>query len=256
MGFCLYNNVAVAVRDLQHKKLAKRVLVLDWDVHHGNGTQKIFAEDPDVLFISLHRHDDGHFYPSGPLGSSQYVGEGPGIGRSVNIGWDGPGATDSDYLAAFTQVILPMASEFSPDIILVSAGFDAAEGDAIGMCKVTPCGFAKMTQHLMGLARGKVVLILEGGYNAPNVAVCADACFRILLGEPVPFEAIACATGPSTDALASIMATLTAHRPYWKTLWPRCYNLLDKTANLVTCSLQGTPSVPRLLILVSFCRCP
>lgn len=239
MGFCLYNNVAVAVRDLQHKKLAKRILILDWDVHHGNGTQKIFAEDPDVLFISLHRYDNGHFYPSGPLGGPQYVGAGAGIGRSVNIGWDGPGATDSDYLAAFTQVVLPMANEFSPDLILISAGFDAADGDAIGMCKVTPRGFAQMTKHLMGLAKGRIILVLEGGYNAPNVAACTEACLRILLGEPVPLEVVAPATGPSADALTAIMATLTAHRPHWKTLWPRCYNFIDKTPDLVRFSLQG-----------------
>lgn len=249
MGFCLYNNVAVAVRDLQHKKLARRILILDWDVHHGNGTQKVFADDPDVLFISIHRYDDGHFYPSGPLGGPQYVGEGLGTGRSVNIGWDGPGATDGDYLAAFTQVVLPMASEFAPDLVMVSAGFDAAEGDTIGMCKVTPRGFAQMTRHLMELARGKVVLVLEGGYNAPTVAACAEACLRVLLGEHVSSEMATPIAGPSADALAAIMATLTAHRPYWRTIWPRCYGPVEGGTDVVSFPLQGTFSRPRRLTL-------
>lgn len=241
MGFCLYNNVAVAVRDLQARKLARRILVLDWDVHHGNGTQAIFADDPDVLFISLHRHDEGAYYPSGPLGSAGYVGEGPGVGRSVNVGWDGPGATDSDYQAAFAQVVLPMASEFAPDLIMVSAGFDAADGDAIGMCRVTPRGFAQMTQHLTGLAGGRVLLVLEGGYNAPSVAGCVEACLRVLLGEPLPAEPKVPALAPSADALAAIMATLTAHRPYWRTLWPRCYGPLDEGGpGAVMFPLQGT----------------
>lgn len=257
MGFCILNNVAVAARHLQKCGLAKRILILDWDIHHGNGTQKIFLSDPTVLFISLHRHDHGRFYPHGVEGSSSFVGEEPAMGFSVNVAWNGPGITDADYLAAFLRVVLPIAMDFQPDFVLVSAGFDAAEGDPIGQCKVTPRGFALMTHLLTTLANGKILLVLEGGYNIPGIAACAEACMRVLLGEPVatlpPSPDLAVLTETSSSALHSIEATVRAQSKYWSArtslLLPRHYPLPtpdDQHPGLV--SLQRTasplPSLP------------
>ena len=168
MGFCFYNNVAVATKWLQ-KKYAdgpdqiKKVLILDWDVHHGNGTQKAFENDPSVLYMSLHRFEDGTFYPGTTYGSMTSVGHGEGTGYSVNVPWPSAGMGDADYIYAFNQVIMPIAHEFGPDMVMISAGFDAADGDQLGECFVTPAGYAHMTHMLSSLADGRVVVALEVG---------------------------------------------------------------------------------------------
>ncbi|NXR65846.1 HDAC7 deacetylase, partial [Rhadina sibilatrix] len=128
-GFCFFNSVAIAARQLQQKGKLSKILIVDWDVHHGNGTQQIFYRDPEVLYISLHRHDDGNFFPGS--GAADEVGAGPGEGFNVNVAWAGgldPPMGDPEYLAAFRTVVMPIAHEFCPDVVLVSAGFDAAEG--------------------------------------------------------------------------------------------------------------------------------
>ena len=233
--------MALAVRELQRQHLVDKVMILDWDVHHGNGTQKIFIADPDILFISIHRYDEGHFYPNGAEGSPAFVGEGAAKGKSVNIGWNGPGASDYDYFYAFAQVVLPIAEEFSPDLVIVSAGFDAAQGDPLGQCRVTPRGFAKMTQLLTGIAGGKLLLVLEGGYNVPVVADCAEACMKVLLGEPIPSKpANMIDTGPSKNAIAAVSETLLAHRPYWRSLRPRLYRQAQNEDHSAIVSLSGT----------------
>eukprot|EP00501_MAST-03F_sp_TOSAG23-6_P001847 GSMAST32.ASY1.ANO1.1925.1 assembled CDS len=125
MGFCIYNNVAIATRVLQSRKELgiRRVLIVDWDVHHGNGTQHIFDDDPSVLYVSLHRFAEG-FYPG--TGAPTEVGIGAGVGYNLNISWTYGGMGDREYLAAFHRLIMPIAISFQPDIVLVSAGFDAA----------------------------------------------------------------------------------------------------------------------------------
>ncbi|TMS16728.1 Histone deacetylase 7 [Larimichthys crocea] len=130
MGFCYFNSVAIAAKQLQHKLSVSKILIVDWDVHHGNGTQEVFYSDPSVLYISLHRYDDGNFFPGS--GSPAEVGSGAGEGFNVNVAWTGgldPPMGDAEYLAAFRSVVMPIAQEFSPDVVLVSAGFDAAEGN-------------------------------------------------------------------------------------------------------------------------------
>jgi histone deacetylase 6 len=176
MGFCLFNNVAIAARALQQKG-AERILIVDWDLHHGNATQHSFWEDPGVLYFSTHQFP---FFPgTGSIGES---GGGPGRGFTVNVPWPG-GMGDAEYLCAFDRVLLPIARDFQPDIVLVSAGFDAAAGDPLGAMRVTPAGYAQMTARLAMLAGGRIVLALEGGYDLEAIARSAAACLRVLLGE-------------------------------------------------------------------------
>ncbi|KAJ9125473.1 hypothetical protein QFC22_000434 [Naganishia vaughanmartiniae] len=189
MGFSFYNNVAVATKVVQRELGVKKVLILDWDVHHGNGTQKAFFDDPSVLYISIHRHDGGSFYPQSDFGALEVTGAGAGEGTSVNIPWPKRGFGDADYLYAFQKIIMPIAYEFAPDLVIISAGFDAADGDTLGQCKVTPVGYAHMTYMLSALAGGKLVVALEaslGGYNLNAISNSAEAVARVLLGEPVP----------------------------------------------------------------------
>ncbi|XP_046578359.1 LOW QUALITY PROTEIN: histone deacetylase 6-like [Haliotis rubra] len=161
MGFCFFNSVAVAVKYAQNKFGVKRILILDWDVHHGNGTQHVFQDDPSVLFISLHRYDNGGFYPASVDGNYTEVGYGEGAGYNINVSWSGGRMGDSEYISAFQQIIMPVAYEFAPDLVLVSAGFDAARGDPLGGYDITPAGYAHMTHMLSGLANGRVVVLLE-----------------------------------------------------------------------------------------------
>ncbi len=162
MGFCLVNNVAVAAAHAVARGL-ERVLVLDWDVHHGNGTQEMFWRDPSVLYMSLHQYP---FYPG--TGSATEVGEGPGEGFTVNVPLTAHGG-DAVYRAAFERVLLPIAEAYAPELVLVSAGFDAAVRDPLAQMEVTPDAFGWMARALAGVAaksaEGRIALVLEGGYD-------------------------------------------------------------------------------------------
>lgn len=201
MGFCVYNNVGVAAAVARKKWGVKRVLILDWDVHHGNGTEKMFYSDPSVLYVSLHRYDRGTFYPG--TGHVSSVGVDEGAGYNVNIAWEKDGMGDADYIHAFDEVIMPIAHSFNPELVLVSAGFDAARGDPLGGCDLTPRGYAQMTHRLLSLAKGKVVVALEGGYNLSSISRGMEAVLRVLLGDaPPPLLPIPASThsGPSEAA--------------------------------------------------------
>jgi histone deacetylase 6 len=126
-GFCIINNVAVAASHARRALGARRVLVVDWDVHHGNGTQRMFLNDPTVLYFSVHRYDHGRFFPHSLDGAPEAVGAGPGEGFTVNVAWNGPGMGDGEYLEAWRRVLMPIARAFEPDLVLVSAGFDGAQ---------------------------------------------------------------------------------------------------------------------------------
>jgi len=182
MGFCLYNNVAVAARAVQAAGSCERVLIVDWDVHHGNGTQHSFWDDPSVLYFSTHQFP---FYPG--TGAAEEAGGGKGRGFNVNVPWPA-GMGDADHLSAFDRLLLPIARSFSPDLVLVSAGFDAAAGDLLGGMRVSPGGYAALTERLLSLADGRLVLALEGGYNLDAIARSAAACLRVLLGEESPHD--------------------------------------------------------------------
>lgn len=217
MGFCFFNNVAVATRVvLRRHAHIKKVLILDWDVHHGNGTQRAFEYDDNVLYISLHRYDeDGSFYPGSTYGNFDSAGTGPGEGRSVNIPWLSQGMGDADYLYAFNHLVMPIAHEFQPDLVIISAGFDAADGDPIGLNRVSPGGFAQMTHLLTSLSQGKVAVVLEGGYNPEAVASSALAVVDVLLSRNTaePLETVA-----STSAAATVHCVRRFHQKWWKSL--------------------------------------
>jgi acetoin utilization deacetylase AcuC-like enzyme len=153
MGFCLFANVAVAARWAQVNLVAERVAILDWDVHHGNGTQDIFWSDPSVLFVSLHQWP---FWP----GSG---GPGEANETTVNVPLEA-GSGDEEYLQAFDETVEPAIRAFEPDLLLVSAGFDAGAGDLLGGMQVTEEGFAEMARRARGLSE-RVALVLEGGYT-------------------------------------------------------------------------------------------
>ncbi|KAJ0981970.1 hypothetical protein J5N97_010225 [Dioscorea zingiberensis] len=185
MGFCLFNNIAIAANFLLDKPELgiKKILIVDWDVHHGNGTQKMFYKDPRVLFFSVHRYDSGTFYPAGDDGAYFMIGEGPGAGYNINVPWEHGQCGDADYNAIWDHVLLPIAKAYNPDIILISAGFDAAIGDPLGGCCITPYGYSLLLMKLMDFAQGKIVMALEGGYNLTSLANSVFACVKTLLEE-------------------------------------------------------------------------
>ncbi|XP_053705086.1 histone deacetylase 7 isoform X2 [Synchiropus splendidus] len=218
MGFCYFNSVAIAAKQLQQKLSVSKILIVDWDVHHGNGTQEIFYSDPSVLYISLHRYDNGSFFPGS--GSPAEVGSGAGEGFNVNVAWTGgldPPMGDAEYLAAFRAVVMPVAQEFSPDVVLVSAGFDAAEGNPapLGGYKVSAKCFGFLTQQLMSLAGGRLVLSLEGGHDLTAICDASEACVAALLGrqDQLPEEVLT--QKPNANAVVSLQAVIKVQSQYW-----------------------------------------
>ncbi|PGH05703.1 hypothetical protein AJ79_06719 [Helicocarpus griseus UAMH5409] len=221
MGFCLFNNVCVAARVCQREfgEKCRKILILDWDVHHaGNGIQKAFYDDPNVLYISLHVYRDGSFYPGGDEGNWDHCGEGHGVGKNINIPWPTQGMGDGDYMYAFQEVVMPIAYEFDPDLVIISAGFDAAVGDELGGCFVTPPCYAHMTRMLMNLAGGKVAVCLEGGYNFRSISKSALAVTRTLMGEPPDRLGAASASRPAVHTVKRVAQIQAA---YWKCMYPK-----------------------------------
>jgi acetoin utilization deacetylase AcuC-like enzyme len=191
-GFCFFNNVAVSV-DYLVNKCKKKVAIVDWDVHHGDGSQEIFWKQDNPLMISLHRYDNGHFYPA-RTGSHTEIGEDKGKGFNINIPWNteyfhnsSSFIGDDEYFYAFETIVLPMLREYKPDVILVSCGFDAAENDPLGGMSLTPIGYSYMTNALKKICKN-VVVALEGGYNLNSLSRCSEAIIRTLLGEEYPFK--------------------------------------------------------------------
>ena len=182
MGFCLFNNVAIAARSAQRSG-AERILIVDWDLHHGNGTQNSFWDDPSVVYVSTHQ---APLYPG--TGAIEETGGPNAAGRTINVPWPA-GRGDADHLEAFDRVLRPIARRFQPDVTLVSAGFDAARGDLLGSQVVSPGGYAAMTVRLQELAGGRVVLALEGGYALEAISADAAACLETLLGDVPPGRA-------------------------------------------------------------------
>lgn len=185
LGFCYTNNAAVAARHAQAQHGVRRVAIVDWDVHAGDGTQTIFDSDDTILVISIHRGDRG-FFPAEPDQHNPYtasrVGTGKGAGFTVNIPWSAAGAGDSEYAAAFQCIVFPILSDFNPELIIVSCGFDAAEGDPLGGCHVTPPMYGAFVSLLGALdpPRG-LVLLLEGGYSLSSISASCEEVVRSLV---------------------------------------------------------------------------
>ncbi|XP_035266965.1 histone deacetylase 9-like isoform X3 [Anguilla anguilla] len=222
MGFCFFNSIAIAAKYLRQKLNVARILIVDWDVHHGNGTQQAFYADPAVLYVSLHRYDEGNFFPGS--GAPDERGSGLGEGYNVNIAWTGgldPPMGDVEYLAAFRTIIIPLAHEFDPDVVLVSAGFDAMEGHEppLGGYKVTAKCFSHLTRQLMQVARGRVVLALEGGHDLGAICDASEACVNALLGNELePLSEDVLHAKPNANGVTSITKTIQVHSKHWKCL--------------------------------------
>ncbi|HLK11211.1 MAG TPA: histone deacetylase [Candidatus Binatia bacterium] len=209
MGFCLFNNVAVAAAHLRRRGVG-RVAIVDWDLHHGNGTQHLFEEDPDVLYVSTHQYP---YYPG--TGAAEEVGRGAGAGRTLNLPFPA-GFGDAEFARAFAEVIVPVCRQFAPEFVLVSAGFDCDARDPLGGLTVTPAGVAAMAQALVGLAGetagGRIAAVLEGGYDLGAIVDGVDAVLAAMRGET---RAAALATGDARRADRVIDRVRAAQAPYW-----------------------------------------
>jgi acetoin utilization deacetylase AcuC-like enzyme len=231
MGFCLFNNVAVAAAHAVERLGLERVAIVDWDVHHGNGTQRRFASDRRVLTIDLHRSDEGVFYPGilsmtgdyttydlAASGRATFVGSDAGAGFAANVAWDTPYLMgDAEYMHAFDKVVCPLLRAYQPQLLLISAGFDSARGDPLGDCDITPAGYAALVHSLqMAAPTCPVVMALEGGYNVHSVKYGLGACVGTLLG--AQGAAVDPAVVAHPDAHAAVERTRVALRSYWRDL--------------------------------------
>ena len=181
MGFCVFNNIALAARYAQRTHGIGRVLIADWDLHHGNGTQDIFYDDPSVLFFSTHQWP---LYPG--TGSADETGAGEGVGATLNCPLPA-GSGGEEIIGAFRERLLPAAEKFQPELVLISAGFDSRAGDPLGGLLLTDADYAKLTKLLLDLAArhaaGRLVSVLEGGYSLKGLAAAAAAHVTALMGE-------------------------------------------------------------------------
>jgi len=205
MGFCLFNNIAIAAEHALIKYKLERILIIDFDVHHGNGTQEIFYDRPEVMYISTHEYP---FYPG--TGSVEETGRGAANGTKVNIPLPA-GCGDNEYLQVFEQIITPVARRFKPQLVLVSAGYDAHWADGIAMMQVSVSGFHEMARIILGLANelcnGRLVFALEGGYHLNALAASVKATFDVLLGKTTTADPLGqsprSAMAPKIDRLLS-----------------------------------------------------
>ncbi|MFQ5841123.1 MAG: histone deacetylase [Thermodesulfobacteriota bacterium] len=218
MGFCIFNNIAVGTRYAIQTHGLERVLIIDWDVHHGNGTQNTFYEDPKVLYFSTHRY--GFFYPG--TGAPEEVGTGRGEGFTVNIPMS-PGCGDAEYGNVFLHVLKPIALSYEPQLILVSAGFDTYSRDPLGGMRMTEQGYARLTNITMDFAQrtcgGKIIIALEGGYDLDGLATSVKAVLRELRGDSI-IESAVCQRN-ERNGYGKIDGELEKSKALYKRYWKK-----------------------------------
>ncbi len=216
MGFCIFNNVAIAAKHALEDKKLEKILIVDWDLHHGNGTQHAFYSDARVLYFSTHQYP---YYPG--TGSLQEIGEGKGEGYTINIPLS-TGNGDEEYANLFRHILIPVARSFKPELILVSAGFDIHEKDPLGGMNVTETGFARLAYITLELANelceGRLVFTLEGGYNVEGEARAVVKIIHTLQGE-LPFNPREL-KHKEDAAIKRIMPTLERIKSVYKPYWP------------------------------------
>jgi acetoin utilization deacetylase AcuC-like enzyme len=214
MGFCLYNNVAVGAAYARQRG-SQRVAIVDYDVHHGNGTQHSFYRDRSVLYISSHQYP---FYPG--TGAAHEIGAGEGTGFTVNIPLEA-GCMDADYDLVFRSVVVPVLNEFKPDLILVSAGFDAHVHDPLAGMRLTAQGYGRLTAALLkaadDLCKGRIAFITEGGYDLPALAECMQMVIDLSVRR-TPLEPTLTAGSGTARAEAALKEVRAAQKGYWKGL--------------------------------------
>jgi acetoin utilization deacetylase AcuC-like enzyme len=213
MGFCLFNNAAVGAEYLRRRHGLSRVLVVDWDLHHGNGTQHMFEADPGVLYISTHQYP---YYPG--TGAVDEAGLGDGEGYTVNVPLPA-GCGDAEFLDAFARIVEPVAHRYEPEFVIISAGFDAHVRDPLGGLEVTEDGFRAMTRSLLGVARahgkGRCAAILEGGYDLTAIRRSAAVVLEELeMGEAAPTQAPVAPLRSRADALFEAISRFQGR--YWR----------------------------------------
>lgn len=213
MGFCLFNNVAVAAATALQQHALQRVLVVDWDVHHGNGTQHLFEDDEQVLVFNLHQSP---LYPG--TGAVEEVGRGRGRGFTVNVPLPA-GCGDAEYEAAFEQLLEPIAAEFQPELMLLSAGFDAHRDDPLGSMRITTPGFSRLCARVCALAdehaAGRLVAMLEGGYHLQALARSVQACAAVMAGAS-PLAPTDPQANPAAAGLAALERAIDRQREFWR----------------------------------------
>ncbi len=210
MGFCLYNNAAAAAAHALARGL-ERVAVVDYDVHHGNGVQWIFYDDPRVLYVSTHQHP---FYPG--TGAADDVGRGAGAGTTVNAPL-AAGAGDADLDRVFRDVVMPILGAYAPDAVVLSAGFDAHAADPLGGMRLTAEGYATLTRRLWAFAAGRcagrLAVVTEGGYDLRALEDCLDGTLEVCAADPP--ASIPPLRGSTAAADAALPSILRAQSPYW-----------------------------------------
>ncbi|EFP07221.1 CRE-HDAC-6 protein [Caenorhabditis remanei] len=223
-GFCIFNNVAQAAEEAFFNG-AERILIVDLDVHHGQGTQRIFYEDKRVLYFSIHRYEHGVYWPHLPESDFDHIGAGVGLGYNANIPLNETGCTDSDYLSILFHILLPLATQFDPHFVIISAGFDSLIGDPLGGMLLTPDGYSHFIYHLKSLAQGRLLVVLEGGYNHQMSAVAAQKCVRVLLGH-APYPA-SMEEPPKESTVTSCVNLASVLRHHWN-----CFDYFPSRATM------------------------
>jgi acetoin utilization deacetylase AcuC-like enzyme len=211
MGFCLYNNIAVAAAHALQLG-AGRVAVVDYDVHHGNGTQWMFYEDPRVLYVSTHQYP---FYPG--TGAADDIGRDKGLGFTLNVPMEA-GATDADFLAVFRTLVVPVLDQFRPDLMLISAGFDAHARDPLAGMRMSTEGYGALTAELCAVSerccQGRLVLVSEGGYDLAALTSCLELTVAVAAGKKPALPALD--ASPGRPAARAIEAVRAAQARYWR----------------------------------------